>query len=959
MIGNLVLVALIVAAMTTVALRGRVERRLALRNAARRKNEAALVIAGSLLGTALITGSYITGDTLDSSIRGAAYDQLGPIDEIIVVPDNDQAEKVEEELVQRNDPRIDGVMSITAVPASLSTVDETDALAEPEAQLIEADFADARAFGDDPEATGIRGPTPAPGEVAVTEDLAETLNARPGERVRAFLYGSKVDLKVDRVLPRLGIAGFWLGFESTSANAFVAPGTIAGLGTGKVPRGAIPPLSTILVSNRGDVEGGAALTPQVTQVIDDVVGAGGFGLRVEPVKSDTLDEAEVQGKEFGELFLGIGTFAIVAGVLLLVNIFVMLSEERKGQLGMLRAVGLKRAHLVRMFALEGFFYSIVAGVVGAFLGIGVGWAIVKIAAPIFSRSEEFALELMFSMTAESVVAGFSLGLLITTLTIVLTSVRISRINIIRAIRDLPEPIGRMARKRSVVFGSMFSAAMVAGAIAAFSTEGMWLAAMLCPPLAVFGLLPVLSRIMGRRLPVMLVSGLTLLWGIFGNTITGNRFFEEGDIFAFVVQGVLLTLSAVVLLSQTTDYWERVIRRVAARNLPVRLGIAYPIARRFRTGLTLGMYALVIFTMTFIAVLSSVFGGQVEETTLRVAGGFDVFATASASDPPTETEIESVDPVTEAATLVYGEPLFQTDASPEPQAWPASGYENDFVEIGPPEIEERDLKEFSTEAEVWTEVASDESLVVIPSFFLQEGGGPPTEVVEPGETIAVTDPVTGQRSERTVAAIYSDDYTFSGVFMSRKSLENILGARAAPSRFFIQSEGSGSENAALATELQGEFLANGVEADTFSALVEEFQAINLQFFELMQGYLALGLIVGIAGLGVVMVRAVRERRREIGVLRALGFLSPQVRKSFLLESGFTAIQGILIGAALALVTAAQLIATNEFGESAAFTVPWLQLAILCGTALLASLLATAWPAQQASQIPPAVALRVAE
>ena len=160
-------------------------------------------------------------------------------------------------------------------------------------------------------------------------------------------------------------------------------------------------------------------------------------------------------------------------------------------------------------------------------------------------------------------------------------------------------------------------------------------------------------------------------------------------------------------------------------------------------------------------------------------------------------------------------------------------------------------------------------------------------------------------------------------------------------------------------MQGTLYRNGVEADTFRALVEEFQSLNLQFFRLMQGYLALGLLVGIAGLGVVMVRAVRERRREIGVLRSLGFLAPMVRRSFLFESGFTAIQGIVIGMVLSLITAAQLVATGEFGESAEFTVPWLQLLITGGLALIASLLATAWPAHQASKVPPAVALRVAE
>ena len=70
---------------------------------------------------------------------------------------------------------------------------------------------------------------------------------------------------------------------------------------------------------------------------------------------------------------------------------------------------------------------------------------------------------------------------------------------------------------------------------------------------------------------------------------------------------------------------------------------------------------------------------------------------------------------------------------------------------------------------------------------------------------------------------------------------------------------------------------------------------------MQGYLALGLIIGIAGLGVVMVRAVRERRRQIGMLRAMGFQSRVVRQAFLVEAGFIAVQGIALGVILALVT----------------------------------------------------------
>ena len=58
-------------------------RRLAQRNASRRPVEALLVVLGSMLGTAIITGSLVVGDTIDRSIRASAYDQLGPIDETV------------------------------------------------------------------------------------------------------------------------------------------------------------------------------------------------------------------------------------------------------------------------------------------------------------------------------------------------------------------------------------------------------------------------------------------------------------------------------------------------------------------------------------------------------------------------------------------------------------------------------------------------------------------------------------------------------------------------------------------------------------------------------------------------------------------------------------------------------------------------------------------------------------
>jgi putative ABC transport system permease protein len=948
--GYLLAIAIVAVLVGWQALRKPVQRRLAFRDATRRPTETLLVIAGSLLGTALITGSFIVGDTLDSSIRARAYTQLGPVDETIEVTTASQAREIASRVASLDSELIDGVTTLLKVPASTATTGEPRR-AEPKAELIELDFEEGREFGGDPSITGIDGPSPPEGSAVISEGLAEKLHIAEGDPFQVFVYGENVRFEVDRVLPQLGLGGFWQGFENTSHNVFVAPGLIDRVARDR-PEGAIRPRVLVLVSNRGGVEEGATLTGQVQELIVDEIGAS---RRVDPVKEDLLEAARREGENFQELFLGIGAFAIIAGILLLVNIFVMLADERKSQLGMLRAVGMRRSDLIRSFVIEGSIYAFAASVLGTVVGIGVGWAIVRLAAPIFGGFEDFGLDLVFSMEASSLVGGFTIGLIISVITIVLTSLRISRVNIIAAIRDLPAEKIRMERKRNVIIGSVLALLSVGLFLTGLQDVKLYVLTELGPPLALFFLLPVTSRLMPRRSAIVLASALSLLWGIFGNQITGGKFYDAGEINAFVVVGILLTFSAVVLLSQIGDVFERVFARFGARKLSLRLGMSYPLAQRFRTGLTLGMYALVIFTMTFIAVLTEVFGGQVDKVVNEASGGYNMIVTANASNPPTEADFEGFDGVEVATSFLQGGALYDAPGV-EQQPWGALGISEELVETGPPQIEER-LPEFGTDADVWNAVLEDPELVVIPDFFLQQNG-PPSDLLQPGDTISALDPATGRQVTRRIAGILRQDFTFS-VYMSRGSLRELVGARASPSLFMVKTGGGEAESRDLATLLQGELFRNGVEADTFRSIVEEFQGANLQFFQLMQAYLALGLVVGIAGLGVVMVRSVRERRREIGVLRAIGFLAPQVRRAFLSESTFTALQGIVIGSVLALITAAQLVNSGEFGETAEFAIPWTDLGILTGAALVASLIATAWPARQASRIPPAVALRTSE
>ena len=954
------LVAAAVAAATVLFAAGRrpALARIAVRGAVRRKGETLLIILGSLLGTAIITGSLIVGDTLNASLRVAAENNLGPVDLMVVSADPRTGRKAAAALDGFTSGDVDGILQVRAAGVPVAAGRGDRRLANPSTNLIEADFAAAAAFGGDAAATGVRGEAPSGDRVVITQNLAADLQVEPGDRIVAYAYGSQKRFTVTATLPMYGLAGLDVQRDPFSAqfprNVFVAPGTLEALAPGGAAAAAAtsPPRDLVLVSLAGGVYDAVGRTDAATKQLDAALG-GLAGTEVQPVKRDVLDAAQEQGDSFRELFVAIGSFAVLAGVLLLVNIFVMLAEERKSELGMLRAVGLKRRDLVRIFVIEGALYAAASAVLGALGGIGVGRVIIFVTSGIFESFGE--LTLTFSAPFASVAAGGLIGFLISLATVAATSVRSSRLNIIRAIRVLPEPAVKVRRRWVAVLQVLGVVAFAAGtAVAVADREPVGSLAL--PALTGVCLAALGARWLPRRLAVSVVSAAVLAWTIFADEFVT---FSGGDINVFIVQGVVLSAAAVALVAQNQELIGGLVRRVGGGgNLVIRLGLAYPLARRFRTSMTLAMYSLVVFTLVFISVLSHILGGLTDQAVADEGGGrYDILASASPTNPVDVDRLRAVGGVEGVGVMTVGQAQYRRAGDDDFSPWGIGGVNAQFLEGGAPGLREWDER-YPDEAAAWQAVLDDPSLMVIDSFFLQSGGGPPEHVAELGDRIEVRDPTTGKVVERTVAAVADAGQTLTA-WMSVQSAAKAV-VNLAPVRAYI-SVAQGADPARVALRLQGRFIANGLKADSFRTLAEQQSRANNQFFRLMQGFLGLGLLVGIAGLGVIMIRAVRERRRQIGMLRSLGFASGKVRATFLLESGFVALEGMVIGTVLSLVTSYQLVANSDFfGDiRVPYSVPWLQLALLLGAALVASLLSTAGPAQQAAKTKPAVALRIAD
>ena len=198
----------------------------------------------------------------------------------------------------------------------------------------------------------------------------------------------------------------------------------------------------------------------------------------------------------------------------------------------------------------------------------------------------------------------------------------------------------------------------------------------------------------------------------------------------------------------------------------------------------------------------------------------------------------------------------------------------------------------------------------------------------------------------------------GISTSQQTLGAAFPGRARPTIHYF-AVAPGVDPDAAAARLESSFVGRGMEAESIKAVVEDTTAASVTFNRLIQGFMGLGLIVGVAALGVISARAVVERRQQIGVLRAIGFRRRMVQATFLLESSFIALTAIAVGTGLGLLLAYNIVSDQRQQPSwdgLTLVVPWLNLGIIFLVVYLVALAATLAPALRASRIRPAEALR---
>jgi putative ABC transport system permease protein len=968
-----------------LALRNPVFVKLGVRNLGRRRGRTALIIVGLMLGTTIVATALATGDTMSHTIRGTAVRTLGQTDELVSAKgtelslgtglgsatgveyfDEDVVEKIDEALAGTD--LVDGVTP--AIIEQIAAQAPAQRQTEPRVTLFAADPARMDGFGAIEGTSGEVTLDELDGnEVFVNAETAEELNVRRGDTIVLLAGGRGVRATVADVVRYEG--------AGTDGSAVLLP-----LVKAQALFGRLDKARHVLVSNRGDEWSGVGLTDEVVRTLTPVLGP--LGLEVDPSKEDALETADVQGSTFMAFFTTFGSFSIAAGILLIFLVFVMLATERRGELGIQRAIGTRRGHLVETFTFEGAAYDLAAALVGALLGAGVAFLMVLVMAQAFDTAAGESLNIEFSVSPRSLAIAYALGVLLTLAVVAVSAWRVSTMTISAAIRNLPEPKAPRRRRRLALaalglgLGGLLTLSGVTGDAATPAMVGLSLILVsLVPVLQVLGL----SERFAYTICGLLIAALLMLpWRLWEDALGPLSM----NFSTWIAAGLMIVVGAVWVIVFNADVLlglaMRVLGRIRALAPVLKISMAYPLANRFRTGTTLAMFTLVVFTLVTGTVSNGSFihASQNEET---FGGGFDVRASTSGATPITDVHqaianssaLQSDEFAVAASQSFLPIEAVQTGSGRELEPYLVRGLDDAFLDHTTFELG-KVAEGYDSWREVWEAVASQPNLAVVDSFVVPRRDnwafGAPADfrltgfyfdegTFEP-VPVEVRDPQTGTTVELTVIGILSETtpLEMSGISTSQASLETAFPGRAYPTIFYFDVA-PGVEPGDMATRLESAFLGNGMEAESIHKVMADATSGAVTFNRLIQGFMGLGLLVGVAALGVISARSVVERRQQIGVMRAIGFRRGMIEASFLLESSFLAVTSIVIGTLLGLLLAWNIINDTRrqpSWEHLTLVVPWLNLIVIFLLVYAVAMVATIAPARRAAKVRPAEALR---
>lgn len=1052
--------------------------KIGARNIPRRRMQMLLIVFALMLSTTLLSSVLSIGDVITATVQSVAVYNLGNVDELIEGgsgPISTYPDRIYYNLLAqaKNDPNIAAVGAALR-EQGLLVADQTSRQVRSQVTALAVIPGSEQGFGGMVNVSTKKRLTIAQlatDQVYLNQTAAQLLNARVGDTVYVFSKrwaGQRYTMHVAAIVTDDGLVGD-------------SPFILSQAQTFRTIEHDNDAINQIFIANRGGGGiNGIGLSDRVTDEINQWIP---HEVHVIQVKQNGVHVSQLAQDIFSRIFALFCLFALAIGLLLIFLIFVLLAAERRAEMGMARAIGVQRRHLILMFLFEGAIYDLIASFIGLLFGVGVGALLVVLLGPVLQRFN-FPLKLSFQPT--SLIIAYCLGVIFTFCSVAVASWLVSRMTVVEAMRDLVEQhrntlqlgelgvrffgllrqaadsvVQRQARVvRRIAFEHIPDTLL--GLLRAFIQLGFipllvgyWLMQLgientqivpfsLGLSLILLGgglLLQSVIRLVMQRVtkesngdslstkrstigwrifPTLIGLALVAYWALPFDVLSYlglPRF--QGGIEVFFVAGLMMVLgmSWVVLTNA-----ELVINPLLAlfSHFPgiyamTKLASAYPLHRRFRTGLSVVMFSLVVFAMTVMSVITSATQNNYGDISTQT-GGYDIQATAYFKPLPdlrTSLAAHGIDPNAFSAigvrnTTVVLMTQLSADA-PRWQVYPAQVVSGGFLQGYGLHLTAR-AKGFASDAAVWQALQAHPNYALIDSSALPFNPNAITNapVYDPNAPSGAaagapaTPPNFPQQFTYAASGVYQGDTNFNAIpvwvtgLKAREAMKvTIIGvvdnsdsshfglyipdtAASAASidlnttlfadpnqttytayQTYYFKVAPGQDKRALALALGSAYLDTGLETTVLEDAIWQVRGPRILLSDVLLGVVGMTLLLGVAALAITGTRAVIERRQQIGMLRAVGCGRSLIQGAFLLESFLVGALGSILGVVLGLILARNIFAVNffeQFNIGLTFVIPWQQLGIVVGIALLASFLGALLPAWQAGRITPAEALR---
>ena len=416
---------------------------------------------------------------------------------------------------------------------------------------------------------------------------------------------------------------------------------------------------------------------------------------------------------------------------------------------------------------------------------------------------------------------------------------------------------------------------------------------------------------------------------------------DGVVLSFVALGIAV-FGAAILLSANLRMLESGTRFVSPSLVAtVRPPLAYLTRRPVRAGLATGSFALILAVLAYFAFLIPSLGFD----PLRPADGYQVrvIALGGQSFRVPDSLQSSVGKAESLTTLAYVGPRNQ-EAGSSSSGWQTTSSQlyalTDQQLAHPPlTLGVRD-PHYASELAVWQAIHDNPRLIVATVgglgyvSLIGSGGVGRFQVMG----ILAGAILGGQGATGYIGS----EHTFASLSTSGGGSTVLI--KTAPD---VDVAGF-TRDLRLATFGQAVDVISSAE---LADLINEGNAWWLGFFTTLW---QVSVVVGVLSLGILALRAAIERRRSIGVLRAVGYRPGQVLGGLLVEATVTATVGIVVGIGVGLAVSLAIFVASGVVHG---RVDLSQVAVPAVLIYIAVLLVTVGPAIHASRLRPSEALRI--